>query len=218
MQLNNAFSCNYINLTRGSSYVIEKEYTRLLEDMETGEVIPIYNGDKVSITRAETIEYLKQTLEINKGKDFTMVISTAFRKLAKLKLTSDEYDVLVVMLSCLGWGAYSGYVVKKENRRPCGYMNGEDILKYTDFDKTRLSKAITKLDKKGIIKKIDPIEGSGNNFVVNPFIMTHDKRVPINIIKMFESTPFCDSEKLSHLNSRELQERIREAREKNEPL
>ena len=42
----------------------EKEILRGITDFITGEVIPIYEGDKVSITRRETIDYLKKLLHV----------------------------------------------------------------------------------------------------------------------------------------------------------
>lgn len=189
----------------------EKEILRGITDFITGEVIPIYEGDKVSITRRETIDYLKNTIEINKNKEFVMSFNIPFRTLAKLNLKSNEYDILMVMLSCLGWGYdYSGYVVKIQNRKPYDFMNGEDIRKYTNCDKPTFSKAIKSLEKKEIIKIEKAKVGRGNNFIINPFIMTHDKRVPIRIFKMFESSIFNYTNQTSQLSSSEIHDKIRE--------
>ena len=189
----------------------EKEILRGITDFITGEVIPIYEGDKVSITRRETIDYLKSTIEINKNKEFVMSFNIPFRTLAKLNLKSNEYDILMVMISCLGWGYnYSGYVVKIQNRKPYDFMNGEDIRKYTNCDKPTFSKAIKILEKKEIIKIEKAKVGRGNNFIINPFIMTHDKRVPIRIFKMFESSIFNYTKQTSQLSSSEIHDKIRE--------
>ena len=189
----------------------EKEILRGITDFITGEVIPIYEGDKVSITRRETIDYLKSTIEINKNKEFVMSFNIPFRTLAKLNLKSNEYDILMVMLSFLGWGYnYSGYVVKKQNRKPYGFMNGKDIRKYTNCDKPTFSKAIKSLEKKEIIKIEKAKVGRGNNFIINPFIMTHDKRVPIRIFKMFENSIFNYTKQTSQLSSSEIHDKIRE--------
>ena len=189
----------------------EKEILRGITDFITGEVIPIYEGDKVSITRRETIDYLKNTIEINKNKEFVMSFNIPFRTLAKLNLKSNEYDILMVMISCLGWGYnYSGYVVKIQNRKPYDFMNGEDIRKYTNCDKPTFSKAIKILEKKEIIKIEKAKVGRGNNFIINPFIMTHDKRVPIRIFKMFESSIFNYTKQTSQLSSSKIHDKIRE--------
>ena len=194
----------------------EKEILRGITDFITGEVIPIYEGDKISITRRETIDYLKSTIEINKNKEFVMSFNIPFRTLAKLNLKSNEYDILMVMLSCLGWGYdYSGYVVKIQNRKPYDFMNGEDIRKYTNCDKSTFSKAIKSLEKKEIIKIEKAKVGRGNNFIINPFIMTHDKRVPIRIFKMFESSIFNYTNKTSQLSSSEIHDKIREEKDTN---
>ena len=189
----------------------EKEILRGITDFITGEVIPIYEGDKVSKTRRETIDYLKNTIEINKNKEFVMSFNIPFRTLAKLNLKNNEYDILMVMLSCLGWGYdYSGYVVKIQNRKPYDFMNGEDIRKYTNCDKPTFSKAIKSLEKKEIIKIEKAKVGRGNNFIINPFIITHDKRVPIRIFKMFESSIFNYTNQTSQLSSSEIHDKIRE--------
>lgn len=189
----------------------EKEILRGITDFITGEVIPIYEGDKVSITRRETIDYLKNTIEINKNKEFVMSFNIPFRTLAKLNLKSNEYDILMVMLSFLGWGYdYSGYVVKIQNRKPYDFMNGEDIRKYTNCDKPTFSKAIKSLEKKEIIKIEKAKVGRGNNFIINPFIITHDKRVPIRIFKMFESSIFNYTKQTSQLSSSKIHDKIRE--------
>ena len=194
----------------------EKEILRGITDFITGEVIPIYEGDKVSITRRETIDYLKNTIEINKNKEFVMSFNIPFRTLAKLNLKSNEYDILMVMFSCLGWGYnYSGYVVKIQNRKPYDFMNGEDIRKYTNCDKPTFSKAIKSLEKKEIIKIEKAKVGRGNNFIINPFIMTHDKRVPIRIFKMFESSIFNYTNQTSQLSSSEIHDKIREEKDTN---
>lgn len=189
----------------------EKEIIRGITDFNTGEVIPIYEGDKVSITRFETQQYLKNTIQINKNKEFTMAFNIPFRTLSKLKLKSNEYDILMVMLSFLGYGYdYSGYVVKIQNRKPYGFMNGEEIRKYTNCDKPAFSKAIKSLEEKEIIKIEKSKLGRGNNFIINPFIMTHDNRVPIKIYKMFENTIFNYTKQPSQLSSSEIHNKIRE--------
>lgn len=194
----------------------EKEILRGITDFITGEVIPIYEGDKISITRRETIDYLKSTIEINKNKEFVMSFNIPFRTLAKLNLKSNEYDILMVMLSFLGWGYYySGYAVKIQNRKPYDFMNGEDIRKYTNCDKPTFSKAIKSLEKKEIIKIEKAKVGRGNNFIINPFIMTHDKRVPIRIFKMFESSIFNYTNQTSQLSSSEIHDKIREEKDTN---
>lgn len=197
--------------------ISEKKFTRLLEDMETGEVIPIYDEDVVKIYRATTKKYLNETIEINKEKKFTKSIDNAIRLLPTLDLTKREYDILTIMISFLGWGfKYSGYIVKTKNRVPYGYMNGEEIRKYTKYDKSAFSKGVKVLEEKGIIKKVVAIEGDGNNFILNPFIYTHDKRIPKTIFKMFEKTKFNYTKQALSLDSKEKQEEIKKEREENE--
>lgn len=87
-----------------------EEYSRALVDLETGEAIPINDNDIANIISAKTIAYLNKTIEINKGKKFTKVIDLPFKEIAQCNLTKSSYDVLMVMLGSLGWGAYSVYL------------------------------------------------------------------------------------------------------------
>lgn len=87
-----------------------EEYSRALVDLETGEAIPINDNDIVSITSRKTIAYLNKTIEINKSKKFTKTMDLSFREIAQCNLTKSSYDVLMVMLGSLGWGAYSVYL------------------------------------------------------------------------------------------------------------
>lgn len=193
-----------------------QEYSRALIDLETGEAIPINDNDIVSITSAKAIAYLKKTIEINKGKRFTKGIDTSFRRISQCNLTKSSYDVLIVMLSCLGWGAYSGFVIKLKNKQFNGFMNGSDLRALTLCSDSAFKGAITQLRNEEIIKTIPAIDGRGNNFIINPFIATHDKRIPTKIFKLFENTKFNDTHQSSQLSSSELQARIREEKRKTQ--
>lgn len=193
-----------------------QEYSRALIDLETGEAIPINDNDIVSITSAKAIAYLKKTIEINKGKRFTKGIDTSFRRISQCNLTKSSYDVLMVMLSCLGWGAYSGFVIKLKNKQFNGFMNGSDLRALTLCSDSAFKGAITQLRNEEIIKTIPAIDGRGNNFIINPFIATHDKRIPTKIFKLFENTKFNDTHQSSQLSSSELQARIREEKRKTQ--
>lgn len=191
-----------------------EDYSRALVDLETGEAIPINDNDIVSITSAKTIEYLRKTIEINKGKKFTKAMDLPFKELSQCNLTKSSYDVLMVMCGSLGWGAYSGFVIKLKNKQFNGFMNGKDLQALTLCSKSAFIGAITQLRNEEIIKTIPAIDGRGNNFILNPFIATHDKLIPTKIFKLFENTKFNYTKESSQLSSSELQARIREERRK----
>ena len=191
-----------------------ENYSRALVDLETGEAIPINDNDIVNIISAKTIAYLNKTIEINKGKKFTKVIDLPFKEIAQCNLTKSSYDVLMVMVGSLGWGAYSGFVIKLKNKQFNGFMNGKDLQALTLCSKSAFIGAITQLRNEEIIKTIPAIDGRGNNFILNPFIATHDKRIPTKIFKLFENTKFNYTKESSQLSSSELQARIREERRK----
>ena len=194
-----------------------EDYSRALVDLETGEATPINDNDIVNIISAKTIAYLNKTIEINKGKKFTKVIDLPFKEIAQCNLTKSSYDVLMVMLGSLGWGVYSGFVIKLKNKQFNGFMNGKDLQALTLCSKSAFIGAITQLRNEEIIKTIPAIDGRGNNYIVNPFIATHDKRIPTKIFKLFENTKFnYTHESSSQLNSNELKARIREERKKTQ--
>ena len=191
-----------------------ENYSRALVDLDTGEAIPINDNDMLSITSAKVIEYLKKTKEINKGKRFTKAIDFPFREISKCNLTKSSYDVLMVMLGSLGFGAYSGFVIKRKNNCFDGFMNGKELQELTLCSNSAFKNAILQLRNKEIIKTIPAIKGRGNNYIVNPFIATHDKRIPTRIFKMFENTKFNYTKECSQLDSKELKARIKEERKK----
>lgn len=191
-----------------------ENYSRALVDLDTGEAIPINDNDRVSITSAKVIEYLKKTKEINKGKRFTKAIDCPFRQIAQCNLTKSSYDVLMVMLGSLGFGAYSGFVIKRKNNCFDGFMNGKELQALTLCSNSAFKGAIKQLRNEEIIKTIPAIKGQGYNIILNPFIATHDKRIPTRIFKMFENTKFNYTKESSQLDSKELDKRIKEERKK----
>lgn len=194
-----------------------EEYSRALVDLETGEAIPINDNDIVSITSRKTIAYLNKTIEINKSKKFTKTMDLSFREIAQCNLTKSSYDVLMTMFSCLGWGKYSGFVIKLKNKQFNGFMSSKELQALTLCSDSAFKGAITQLRNEEIIKTIPAIDGRGNNFILNPFIATHDKRIPTKIFKLFENTKFnYTHESSSQLSSNELQARIREERRKTQ--
>lgn len=194
-----------------------EDYSRALIDLDTGEAIPINDNDIVNIISAKTIAYLNKTIEINKGKKFSKGIDTSFREISQCNLTKSSYDVLMIMLGSLGWGVYSGFVIKLKNKQFNGFMNGTDLQALTLCSDSAFKEAIKQLRNEEIIKTIPAISGRGYNYIVNPFIATHDKRIPTKIFKLFENTKFNDThESSSQLNSKELQTRIREERRKTQ--
>lgn len=95
-------------------------------------------------------------------------------------------------------------------------MNGKDLRALTLCSDSAFKEAIKQLRNEEIIKTIPAIKGQGNNFILNPFIATHDKRIPTKIFKMFENTRFNYTKECSQLSSSELQARIREEKRKTQ--
>ena len=187
----------------------EVESYRISE--KTGEIIDTYyDNDKVIKVSGKTMEYLTSTIPINKGKKYTMVIDNAFKIISTLGLTSSAYDVLMVMISNLGFESYSNYVIKTENKRFSGFMNGKEIMNLTTCSDSAFKQAIKQLEKLEIIKKVKAIKGRGNNFIVNPFIITHNKEIPKEIFEMFQDSIFNYTQQKCKVPINELKKRIKE--------
>ena len=177
-------------------------------DNETGEVINTwYYDDSVKTIRKASKDYLKQTEEINKGKKFTMIYDASMQKVFDLKLKPTTMQVLYYMIAHIGHNNYSGLVIKEKNRCFYGAMNGKEIQAKVNCKDTAFNNAIRELKDNGIITTIKALEGRGNNFLFNPYIATHDKRVPKELIKLFQNTIFNYST-TSYNDSTELQEEI----------
>lgn len=193
-----------------------EDYTRVLADLETGETTYLNRNDRFYIISAKTIEYLSKTKEINKGKKFNKSMDLSFRMIAQCNLTKSSYDILMVMLSSLGWGTYSGFIIKMKNKHFDGFMNSKEIQALTLCSDTSFRDGIKQLENEEIIKKVPAITGRGNNFILNPFIATHDKRVPTKIFKLFENSKFNYTNEHSQLSSSELKVRIMEEKRKTQ--
>lgn len=185
-------------------------------DKESGEIIDTYYyNDKITKVSGETIDYLCSNKEINENKKYTMAIDNALKIISTLGLTSSAYNVLMIMIANLGFGSYSNYVIKLKNKKFNGFMNGEEIRSLTNCNKSTFLKAIKQLEHFEIIKQVKASKGRGNNFIVNPFIFTHNKLVPIEVVEMFEDSIFNYTKKKASLTTNsEIRRRIREEREK----
>lgn len=173
----------------------EKQIASIQVDYETGEVLnEWYFGDKVKTTRKESCDYLKSTEEINKGKSFTLLYNIPIINIVKLHLKPTSLEILLVMISRLGRGEYSGAIIKLKNRKFYGFMNGKDIMELVGCKDTAFKTGIKELVSKNIIRVVPSIKGRGNNFLLNPYIATHDKRVPKKLIEMFKTTQFNDDD------------------------
>ena len=179
-------------------------------DYNTGEILQQWNyGDSIKTIRKETKDYLNSTEEINKEKMFTKTYNIPIRMIVDLHLTPTAYEILFIMISYLGWGQYSGLIIKLKNRCFNGCMNGKELKEIVGCKDTAFKSAIKQLEDKGIIKVIPSISGKGNNFILNPYIATHDKRIPIELLKINKKTPFNYRNNFSHNISSDIFEKIK---------
>lgn len=189
----------------------EKEITKIIVDNETGEVTEIYLGDTLYIVTKEQKDYFDKTTEINKGKKYNMICEGALRIISKLDLTPSAREIFDVMLSHMGWYPYSGYVTKIKNNQFDGFMNCKELMAQTTCKPSAFKIGISQLEEKQLIAKEK--KGRCQTFIVNPFIATHDSRVPKELFKKFENSDFnYTKETLSQNDSKELQRYLKKIR------
>lgn len=195
----------------GKYNVKEKEVTSYIVDNSTGEVTEIYLGDTIYIVTKEQKDYFDKTTEINKGKKYVMVCEGAYRILEKMDLTPSARDILDIMLSHIGWYPYSGYVVKTKNNRFDGLINSKELMALTNCKPSAFKVGISQLEENKIIAKEK--RGRCQTFIVNPFIATHDSRVPKTIFEKFQDSAFnYTKERLSQNDSMELKRYLKKIR------
>lgn len=167
----------------------DKQVAFYLMDASSGELVnEIYYNDKISITREKQQKYLNSTIALNNKKTFTKCFNLPLRELATLNLTSDEWNILVVMISNIGLGYYNGIVIKIQNNQFMGFMTSKDIQDVIRCSDSSFKRAIKDLQKKEIIKTQK--KGRDNIFIINPFIFAKDKRIPKTLFKLFENTKY----------------------------
>ena len=189
----------------------EKEVTSYIVNNSTGEVTEIYLGDTIYIVTKEQKDYFDKTTEINKGKKYVMVCEGAYRILEKMDLTPSARDILEIMLSHIGWYPYSGYVVKTKNNCFDGLRNSKELMALTKCKPSAFKVGISQLEENKIIAKEK--RGRCQTFIVNPFIATHDTRVPKTLFEKFQDSDFnYTKETLSQNDSKEFKRYLKKIR------
>ena len=130
----------------------------------------IHQGDKVHIVRNSQVEHLQEYMKVNKNYTFCKIFCKASDILAQLHLTPSEYQIIFAMLSHIGFGEYSGYLISIKCNTFNGYLNEEELRQIVNMPKKTFSRAIKELEKKEIIILEKNRQGKGNAILVNPFI------------------------------------------------
>ena len=156
-------------------------------DPETGEILDeVMPGDR--ILRKNSIEFLKNKdeeddglIEINKGRPFIKLYDDVAEDLAKEKLNSSEFAVL---LQCINHLSYvSGLAKRKNSDEPLTPIFFEKALGLT---KPTVLAAIAGLIEKEIILRGET--GERYQLYLNPYIFMKGRKINKTLFEMFKNT------------------------------
>ena len=171
----------------------EKKVVAFIVENETGEIInEIYEGDINRTTRKESLEYLnkkkkeeEEKVIINQGKKFTKLIEHAGVKLARAKLTSNQYAII---LGVCDYIEYETGLLKMNCGRNAGrLLNASDIMKICEINPKTYSRVIGELIDEKILGQTKV--GREIHFIVNPFIFYNGKcEIPKTTYELFKNS------------------------------
>ena len=156
-------------------------------DTETGELIDeVFPGDR--ILRKNSIEFLKKKdeeddglIEINKGRPFIKLYDDVAEDLAKERLNSSEFAVL---LQCINHLSYvSGLAKRKNSDEPLTPVFFEKAL---GLSKPTVLAAIAGLIEKEIILRGET--GERYQLFLNPYIFMKGRKINQTLFEMFKGT------------------------------
>lgn len=154
--------------------------TERLVNTNTGEVIELYEGDRLHIVRKNTAEYLKSLRESDKtmeqkmwekgyvrfepNEDFTKLFNKEFEAVAR-ELDGNATSLLIMMIPYAGYGSN---VLFKKNNRDKVRLN-DIVCDISPFSSKTTYKALEELKDKNVIVECSDIDGN-RQYVVNPYI------------------------------------------------
>lgn len=166
----------------------ERKIKFFIIDAESGELVEnVFENETLSIYEERKKAYLDTTIELNKKKTFTKHIDLACRELLDI-LTLDEWKILNIMTTHLGYGMYNGFVIKKQYNRFFDFMSSKDIIDKVGCSSSTFKRAIKKFKENEILETKK--RGNKNTFILNPFLFTKDKRIPKTLFSMFEKSKY----------------------------
>ena len=141
--------------------------------------VELNEGDR--ILRKKSIDFLKNTDEIQKTEMYVKFFLKSASVLAREKLSSTEMSVCLELLQYVRYD--TGYLAYENGSK----LTLEDIKRKCDFiSNTSIIRAIDELVDKKILAKVRT--GKENNYLVNPYIFMRGARVNKTLSKTFENT------------------------------
>lgn len=140
----------------------------------------LYDNDR--IVRAKSLEYLNNTVEINKDADFVKVYTKPLFELSR-SLSGTESIFITYIINYI---RYSSGILAHDN--------GKVLTRQTMSNETGLSiKTIDKLLHSLITKQIIGKHKTGHSisFTVNPYIFMRGSRINETLKKLYENTKWA---------------------------
>lgn len=144
--------------------------------------VELNEGDRV--LRKKSIDFLKNTDEIQKTEMYVKFFLKSASVLAREKLSSTEMSVCLELLQYVRYD--TGYLAYENGNK----LTLDDIKRRCDFiSNTSIIRAIDELVDKKILAKVRT--GKENNYLVNPYIFMRGARVNKTLSKTFENTKWA---------------------------
>lgn len=153
-----------------------------VEEEDQRNYVELNEGDRV--LRKKSIDFLKNTDEIQKTEMYVKFFLKSASVLAREKLSSTEMSVCLELLQYVRYD--TGYLAYENGSK----LTLDDIKRRCDFiSNTSIVRAIDELVDKKILAKVRT--GKENNYLVNPYIFMRGARVNKTLSKTFENTKWA---------------------------
>jgi len=155
------------------------EIVNYIVDAGTGEVVNgMFPGDR--ITRGSSVDYLANTIEIGKDRDFVKMFTDSLAPLADEKLTGAQLLLILVISKYIRYG--SGLVAFDNGKS----ISADQLADLSGISRRTVYRAIDDLATKRIIFKGKT--GNEVQYYFNPFIFAKGKRVNKTLYAMFKKS------------------------------
>ena len=145
---------------------------------ETGEMIgQLYEGDR--ILRGKSDEYLKSTIELNKGEPYAKLYIRPMFEIAKT-LSGSELQMVYYLLSYL---SYDSGIIMNNNGRP---LSRQVIAQEINLAVKTVDKILQGLHSKQVIGKHN--NGREVCFTMNPWLFMRGKRINKTLHEFFKNS------------------------------
>jgi hypothetical protein len=143
-----------------------------------GKLVEVDYGDR--ILRKKSIDYLENTIEINKDESFIKLYLKAIDVLADENLNASEYRMCIKLLPYM---RYESGLIAYENGR---YLDKKTISEIMKLNIRSIERTLETLTDKKIFARTRM--GNEIKYYINPFIFMKGTRINKTLYSMFENS------------------------------